>query len=85
MEAGQEWVADVEGRKDATCRIALMSFPDRTDFIPRPMNALAWSMCVRREHHAAIDFFKRSVSRHSVFLVARVDQLNSEKSKSATL
>jgi hypothetical protein len=81
MKVDQEWVADVEGRENATCRIALLSFPDRTNFVPRPMNALAWSMvlkdilaainlCVRREHHAAIDFIKRPVSRHLVFLVA---------------
>jgi hypothetical protein len=45
MEAGQERVADVEGREDATCHIALLSFRDRTGFVSRPINnVLAWSI-----------------------------------------
>jgi len=45
MEASQKQVADVEGREDATCRIALLSFRDRTGFVSRPINnVLAWSI-----------------------------------------
>lgn len=48
MKTSQKQVANVEDRENATCRIALLSFRDRTSFVSRPINnVLAWSISIK--------------------------------------